>query len=439
MVPSKSNSSEEAKRLFYSTSEFKEQLEKAEELLAKVLVGRFCVRYDESNPANNNTTAFMANKSMALEYIKDCWKDGRPENVVRLRSPITCKNPCCQICYGRDLTKGSRILKTEKKTLSNPNMAEFIKRTSDIAGNIDFDSAEKITSIKQNLDGFNYVYGKDYDESTNTYTEVTEFIPIPPSDKYVGFIAAQAIGEPGTQMTMKNFQKGGVVGDANITSSFDLIESSFDLKKWTTMKLQNNVVLYDPVSPVEGYVKTINIGGGISRVVITETDSELDVNPINKWDINVYSGTELKPYVRVGDSIMLEHGTVDVRSKIKYAGMESALIYQLLNFLSIFNDTDVNSIHFECILRNMLCYKLLKNYGRFKAGDIITFDKAEDVEKEFLVPVFIGVKYLPKYKSDFLQSLAMESMTTYVPSAILTSNEDDLSDPIMRTAFGLSL
>lgn len=415
---------------FYKSHDYQNQLLKAEEILAKILVGRFCVTKESGG-------IFIVNEDMAKSLIRECWADGRPENVVRMRSPLTCKNPCCEYCYGRDLTKGVKRKNKVQRDLLEKEYGPKVNETWYKFGDIQNPNEEDI-NFKQGVDGFNFTYYDNYNTEAGTCDITTEFIPVPPIDKNIGFIAAQAIGEPGTQMTMKNFQKGGVAGDSNLTSSFDLIESTFDLKNFSNDKLTNGVVLYDPVVPVSGYLKKLNMGNNISKVIITETSMPEDVKPISNWSVLIWSTVEIKSYVERGDSILFQIGQVNVRDKIKYAGFESAAKYLLLNLYTIFESTKVSAIHFECILRNMICYRLMGNSGKYHAGDIITYNHLNEVDCPS-IPILVGVKFLPKFRPDFMQSLIMESQTTYIPRAILTSNEDDLSDPIVRTAFGLDL
>lgn len=352
---------------WYSSPSYIKQLKESGKYLAKILVNRNVV--DGDNPH-----LFIEDEEMAIEYINRCWGDGNPENgskPVRMRSPMTCANSCCQICYGKDLTRN--------------------KRTPDIGKN-------------------------------------------------VGFIAAQAIGEPGTQMTMKTFQKGGVVGEADLTSSFDLIESNFDMKDFTKDVTTGGVIMYDPVAPCSGYVKTINIGQGKKRVIISSDGSYNNkMNQANR-DYILPEAVQVKSYVAAGEPIRRELGNVNIRDIAKYDSMEAAYKCLILKLHKIFKDEKVNCIHFECIVRNMLCYQIVTSHDRYKAGDILSFKEFNSLTDSVnAVPCLIGVKYLPKYRKDFLQSLAMESLTTYIPRAIVTSNTDDLADPIMRTAFGLDL
>lgn len=363
---------------FYSDNTVYIQIEQAAELLAKILVGRHVV--DEDNNA-----LYIKDESEALEYINRRWNKDKKNGIfkpkfrpVKLRSPMTCSNPCCKICNGIDLTKGSP------------------------------DTSDK-------------------------------FRTLPAIGRKVGYIAAQAIGEPGTQLVMKNFQSGGIVGKTNITSSFDIIEACFDLKNYTKDKV-GDIILYDPVATVTGYVKKVNVGQNRSQIIITETNNINDrVNLMSKKLI-IDNSVELKKFVRKGDTICFNKGNVHIRDIIKYDSYESGCKQLLLTLFSAFMEQDVWSIHFECIIRNMMQYTVIQPVGKYKAGDIISYT---DIQKSGIslqcYPILVGVKYLVKYRQDFLQAFAMESHTTYVPRAIISSSSDDLNDPIIRTALGLYL
>lgn len=363
---------------FYSNQSVYIQIEQAADYLAKILVGRHVV-----DGANNNL--FIGSEGEALAYINKQWNKNKREGKfgpefkpVKMRSPMTCVNPCCKVCYGIDLTKGA-------------------------PGNAD---SPRI---------------------------------LPKEGRKVGFIAAQAIGEPGTQLVMKNFQSGGIVGKTNITSSFDIIESCFDLKNYSKDVASNGVILYDPVAPVTGYVKKINMGQNKSQIIITRTNSINDRDNIMNKKLFVNNSVELKKFVRRGDTMCFSRGNVNIRDIIKYDCYDNGCKQLLLTLYSTFKEQDVWSVHFECIIRNMMQYTVLMPVGRFKPGDVISYLDLQECVNAKVAPVLVGVKYLVKYRQDFLQAFAMESQTTYVPRAIVSSRYDNLNDPIMRTALGLRL
>ena len=372
---------EESEDSFRTDTSVQIQVQKAIELLSEMLVNRNVV-YGMS------TAHRIESKNDAIEIIRNSWLDEsfgstsfvlkRSSDIipVRMRSPMTCLDPCCQVCYGRDLSKQREV---------------------------------------------------------------------PEIGRRVGFIAAQSIGEPGTQLVMKNFQKGGVVGESNITSSFQMIEELFDLTDYTKRVTDRKMIMYDPVSPVTGYVKKINIGNDLSRIIITKTDHISDNKNLLKKKLIVNNKVRLKRFVRRGDSMFFQRGNVPIRDIIRYRSYIAGCVELMLSLYMLHKSTDVNLVHFECILRNMMCYRLMGNYDIYLAGSIVTFDilrkiseEAED-EQVLASNILIGVGALPKYKQDFMQSLAMERQTEYVPRAIISSRHDTLNDPIVRTALGLYL
>ena len=349
---------------FYNDPTVELQHKKAIEYLADILVGRFCV-------TESNARMYIADSEVAKNVIREEWGNGYNARPVRMRSPMTCSNPCCKFCYGRDLAANTSAPKIGRK---------------------------------------------------------------------VGFIAAQAIGEPGTQLVMKNFQAGGIVGEANITSSFDLIEASFDLKDFSKDTTNSGIILYDPVSPVTGYIKKINTGQNKSQIYITKTKNVNDRKNLLKKKIFVDTRADLKSFVHRGDTMSFVLGNVNIRDLIRHDSYEKACKHILLSLYNTFKEQNVFSIHFECIIRNMMHYTVLAENGRYKPGDVISYTDINSISTSCpTIPTLIGVKYLPKYRQDFLQAFAMESQTTYVPRAIVSSRYDDLNDPIMKTALGLYL
>lgn len=360
---------------FYKDPLVQAQRRKAVELLKTMIVGRNVVE-------DGGNVHQVKNVKQAEEYINTQWgildENSGADTVikpVRMRSPIYCDNPCCQVCYGRDLTKNE----------SKPRLG-----------------------------------------------------------RNVGFIAAQAIGEPGTQMTMNNFHSGGVAGNANLTSAFDLIEDNFDLTDFSNSNRRvNGVMTYDPVSDVDGFVKRINIGSGKTRIVFTKSEHNVGTNSkdfIGRTDIVIDSSLRTKEYVKRGDSILFEQYNLSIKELLRTRTYDGTIKYFVLNLYNIFKSVDVNLIHFECIAFNMTCCVVNYETEKYKVGDIVSLSELkEDTTGQLSMPALVGVKYLPKFRRDFLESIAMESATMYVPRAILNGGVDEMKNPILRTAFGLNI
>ena len=281
---------------------------------------------------------------------------------------------------------------------------------------------------------------------------------LPEIGEPIGFIAAQAIGEPGTQLTMKNFQKGGVVSEANLTSSFELIEDYLELHDFSKKRRnKRGIISYDRLSPVEGYVKEQYLGNGGKRILVTRTADENDRKNLipGTTKIVVHENTRLKEYVRVGDSFQKIQGDLNMKEVLRYRGFDKAASYLSLTLYSIFSTQDVAFKHFETIVAAMSCMQLLADakhrtefesripYGKgseFRTGSILTLPESKyGVEFGAGVRTLIGLKNLPKFKMDFFESILMENMDSYIPRAILMNPNDSMVNPITRTAFGLRI
>lgn len=380
-------------REFVNTTEYKTQLIAAKSYLAKMLIGRYVVN-------DNGESIYVENENAAYHVIDSSWGYVEPnthnyvptgKGVVKMRSPIYCKRPCCKKCYGADIFAGTKE---------------------------------------------------------------------PELGRAIGFIAAQAIGEPGTQMTMKNFQKGGVVTEANLTSSFQLIDDYFELHDFSKKKNRHGVISYDMISPVDATIVEQYLGNGTKRIILKPDHPE---DPIVKSrmrslanrKIIVYSQTKLKEHVYEGESFQRIQGNLNMKEVLKYRGYDKAALYLTMILYNIFRTQDINSKHFETIVASMsMCYLLTNadnvyDYNsshsgektHYKAGSLITWPEAcyDLVGQSCYVRTILGLKKLPKFKNDFFESLLMESMDSYIPRAILMNPNDSMTNPITRAAFGLHI
>lgn len=323
--------------------------------------------YDEMVAGEVETlvTDESGNKKIVKRFVK---KGG-----ILMRSPLTCNNPCCQKCYGKDLTSNMRY---------------------------------------------------------------------PKIGKPIGFVAAQAVGEPGTQLTMKNFQKGGVASEANLTSSFDKIDDYLALTDLRNKEESKIILPYDALSPVEGYVRAVSTGDGRKKILVMDRNDDKGKNLLGLTEFYVHENTELKDYVSVGDSFQKVQGDLNIREVLRYRGYDAAVKYLVLILYSIFNaESTVSSKHFEVIVSSMASVILLNEIpGKYNAGTILSLKESKQLEELPIVsPTLLGLKQLPKYRSDFFESMIMEDMKTFVPRAIITNPTDSMTNPKTRLSFGLNI
>lgn len=276
-------------------------------------------------------------------------------------------------------------------------------------------------------------YGADVDKNT-------EF---PKIGKPIGFIAAQSIGEPGTQLTMKNFQRGGVVSEANLTSSFDKINNYFHLYK--LRKSTDLVLSYDALSPRKGYVKTLSLGDGRKKIIVTKTNKPTDIkNTLGITEYIVDENLQLKDFVNVGDSFQKLQGDLDVREIIKYRTTEEAYTYLILMLYATFNEEGtINLKHFETIVSSMLSFVISKGNGNYLTGEILSnieyYQAINEGNSIVATTTLTGIKQLPKYRRDFFEALFMEDMKTFVRRASVVNPMDSMKNPKTRLSFGLNL
>jgi len=180
----------------------------------------------------------------------------------------------------------------------------------------------------------------------------------------VGVIAAQSIGEPGTQLTMRTFHTGGAAG-ADITQGLPRVEEIFEAR---------------------------NPKGA---AVLSEIAGKVTVTPIDKrFEITVKGNTEesyIIPYgvtlkVKTGDMVQpgtsLTEGPSNPRDVLRTQGVKAVQEYLLNEVLSVYKSqsVDINAKHLEVIIRQMLRKVKIENSGdtNLLPGDTVDINLYED-------------------------------------------------------------
>jgi len=156
----------------------------------------------------------------------------------------------------------------------------------------------------------------------------------------VGIIAAQSIGEPGTQLTMRTFHTGGVAGD-DITQGLPRVEELFEARKPKGLAI---------VSEINGTVKIVE-SKKRREVMVTAEDGESRSYVIPYGSrIKVQEGD----YVEAGDE--LTEGSVNPHDILKIKGIKGVQRYLLSEVQKVYKlqGVDINDKHIEVILRQML-------------------------------------------------------------------------------------
>ena len=195
----------------------------------------------------------------------------------------------------------------------------------------------------------------------------------------VGTVAAQAIGEPGTQLTMRTFHAGGVASvGGDITQGFPRVEEVFE------KRIPKNPAVVSKASGTVTEVKEV----GKDRIIKVLPDIEEKTKKKNApAEIEYVFNFKRTPIVRVGDKVekgqLLTDGSASIDEVFKYGGKEKAQNYIIseANRLYELQGETVSRKHIEVIVRQMFSPIRIKTPGDslFAVGEIIN---KSDLERE---------------------------------------------------------
>ena len=182
----------------------------------------------------------------------------------------------------------------------------------------------------------------------------------------VGIIAAQAIGEPGTQLTLRTFHAGGVAG-TDITTGLPRVEEIFE------RRIPKNPAI---VSQTDGEVFEIKDKDGKEKIIKVLSDSKVDGKPN---EIEYIAPFRRIPIVKVGDKIkkgeLLTDGSADIAEIFKYGSKDlvEEYIIREINKVYELQSASISRKHTEIIIRQMFSRRKVKDAGEtnFSSGDIV--------------------------------------------------------------------
>jgi DNA-directed RNA polymerase subunit beta' len=239
----------------------------------------------------------------------------------------------------------------------------------------------------------------------------------------VGIIAAQSIGEPGTQLTMRTFHTGGVAGD-DITQGLPRVEELFEARK---PKGQAIVAESDGVISI-GEVK------GRREIEVTGDDGE-------KSTYAVPYGARLKvrdgEYVYAGDE--LTEGSVNPHDLLKIKGVQGVQVYLLHEVQRVYRlqGVDINDKHIEVMIRQMLRKVRIEDPGdtELLPGGLIDIFEFEEEDKKIqeaggerptAKPVLLGITKASLATDSFLSAASFQETTRVLTEAAIKGKTDPL-------------
>ncbi len=240
----------------------------------------------------------------------------------------------------------------------------------------------------------------------------------------VGIIAAQSIGEPGTQLTMRTFHTGGVVGE-DITHGLPRVVELFEARKPKGLAL---------VSEVSGKVE-IKEGKKFKKIVIhTESGREKTYTVSKRAHIKVANGAEVK----AGDQ--LTEGSLRPQDILRIKGLQAVQLYILDEVQKVYRSqaVEISDKHIEIIIRQMLRRVSIVDPGDtdFLPGQIVDrfiFEREnEKVRKQGGKPasakqVLMGITKAALAAESWLSAASFQETTRVLTEAAIKGEIDNLN------------
>jgi len=239
----------------------------------------------------------------------------------------------------------------------------------------------------------------------------------------VGIIAAQSIGEPGTQLTMRTFHTGGVAGD-DITQGLPRVEELFEARKPKGQAV---------IAEADGVVRILEVKNR-REIELTTEEGERQLYPVPYGSrLRVQDGDR----VEAGDE--LTEGSVNPHDLLKVKGTRGVQLYLLREVQRVYRlqGVDINDKHIEVMIRQMLRKVKVEEAGdtNLLPGGVVDLFEFEDenrrVEKmggelATAKPVLLGITKASLATDSFLSAASFQETTRVLTEAAIKGKVDPL-------------
>ena len=245
----------------------------------------------------------------------------------------------------------------------------------------------------------------------------------------VGIIAAQSIGEPGTQLTMRNFHSGGIAGGDDITQGLPRVEELFEARKPKRVAI---------LSEIDGLAQIKETKKKREVVVTNEETGEIRTYPIpfnSRIMIDDIDGKG--QMVKTGD--VITDGSVDPHDLLRIQGVRSVQDYILREVQSAYRlqGVELNDKHIEVIVRQMLKKVRVEEAGDtdFLPGTMVDALELEEVNERLesegkkpaeITKEILGISKAALATSSFLSAASFQETTKVLTEAAIKGKVDPL-------------
>ncbi|MBQ8149078.1 MAG: DNA-directed RNA polymerase subunit beta', partial [Clostridia bacterium] len=242
----------------------------------------------------------------------------------------------------------------------------------------------------------------------------------------VGIIAAQAIGEPGTQLTMRTFHTGGIASGDDITQGLPRVEELFEARK-----PKRDAIL----SEISGKV-SLGENKKKREIVVTSVD---DAHEQKTYQINYGSRLKVNEGQMVEAGQELIDGSINPHDLLRILGVKAVQDYLLREVLSVYRQQGVNisDKHIEVIVKQMLRKVRVEDSGdtNLLPGSLVDIYRFEEANKETIMAggnpaiakrVLLGITKASLATESFLSAASFQETTRVLTDAAIKGKVDPL-------------
>ena len=331
------------------------------------------------------------------------------EEIESLKDRITGRFACETIC-----DKDGNVIVKANHMITPRRAADVISKGVDANGNpIEAVKIRTILTCRSHMGVCAKCYGANM--ATGQAVQVGEAI---------GIIAAQSIGEPGTQLTMRTFHTGGVAGN-DITQGLPRVEEIFEARKPKGLAIITEI-------------------GGVATIKDTKKKREVVVTNNETGDVKTY----LIPYgsrLKITDGQVLEagdeltEGSVNPHDILKIKGVRAVQDYMLREVQRVYRlqGVDINDKHIELIVRQMLQKIRIEDNGdsdllvgsMVDSLDFLELNEQLEAEGKTLAAgaqVLLGITKASLATNSFLSAASFQETTKVLTEAAIKGKVDPL-------------
>jgi len=332
--------------------------------------------------------------------LVDDVKDG-PEVIEKLEERLV----------GRFLMEEVKHPKTGE-VIATPDYEITEDQAKEIAEHYDSATIRSVLSCKTRYGVCRKCYGRNL--ATGRHVEMGEA---------VGIIAAQSIGEPGTQLTMRTFHTGGVAGD-DITQGLPRVEELFEARKPKGQAI---------ISENDGAVTIREVKGRREVEIVSDNDERMT------YTIPYGSRLKVREGARVEAGDELTEGSINPHDMLKVKGIRGVQVYLLGEVQRVYRlqGVDINDKHIEVMVRQMLRKVKVEEAGdtSLLPGGLIDIFDFEDENTKVIAaggepavarPVLLGITKASLATDSFLSAASFQETTRVLTEAAIKGKVDPL-------------